>query len=132
MSGALSNTTPTNRRLAGVASATIDGVAYNVVSFSWSPAAFTRTTMVSMSGIDGYAETPSVSFIELQLRDDRTVSVSAFSRMTDVSVVVNLANGKQVVGHNLVCVNAQEVSAAEATFTARFEGADVYEVGAVS
>lgn len=129
MSGTLSPVTPTSRRLAGVVEATIDGVAYNVISFTWSPSAFTRTTMISMSGVDGYSETPSVSFVEMQIRDGRNVSVTLFSAMTGSTVVLTLANGKQVVGHNMTCVNAQEVSGAEASFTVRFEGADVYESG---
>lgn len=129
MSGSLSTTTPTSRRLAGVVEGTIDGVAYNVVSYTWSPSAATRTTLVSMTGIDGFSETPSPSFIEMTIRDARNVSVSSFTNMTDSTIILALANGKQIVGHNMWCTNAQEVTGAEATFTARFEGADVYEGG---
>lgn len=132
MSGTLSPTTPTSRRLAGVVEGTIDGVAYNVISYSWSPSVFTRTTLLSMSGIDGYSETPSVSFIEMQIRDGRNVSVTSFTNMVGATVVLTLANGKQVVGHNMTCMNAQEVSGGEAAFSVRFEGADVYESGVVA
>lgn len=129
MSGSLSPTAPTSRRLAGVVEGTIDGIAYNVVSYTWSPSSFTRATLASMTGIDGYSETPSPSFIEMTIRDARNVAVAAFTNMTNATVILNLANSKQIVGHNMWCTTAQEVSGAEATFTVRFEGADVYEGG---
>lgn len=129
MSGSLPATTPTSQRLAGVVEASIDGVPYNCTAYSWSPSRFTREAMKSMSGIDGYSETPVASFIELTLRDARNVSISDFNTKTDSTVVLNLANGKQVVGHNMVCMVAQEVSGAEATFVTRWEVGEVYESG---
>lgn len=129
MSGSLPATTPTSQRLAGVIEVSIDGAPYNCTAYSWSPSRFVRETMKSMSGIDGYSETPVASFIELTLRDARNVSISDFNTKTDSTVVLNLANGKQVVGHNMVCMVAQEVSGAEATFVTRWEVGEVYESG---
>lgn len=130
MSGTnLSATTPTGLRLAGVVEASIDGVSYNCTAYSWSPSRFTRQAMASMSGIDGYSETPIAAFIELTLRDARNVSISDFNAKTGATVVINIANGKQVVGHNMVCMVAQEVSGADATFVTRWEIGEVYEAG---
>lgn len=129
MSGTLSATVPTNRRISGVTEVTIDGDAYSCTDFSWSPARFDREAMTSLSGYDGYSEKPIVPYIDLHLRDGRNVSVTAFNAKTGSTVVVKLANGKQIVGHNMTCINAQEVSGGEAVFQAKFISDDVYESG---
>ena len=47
--------------------------------------------------------------------------------MTSVTVICRLANGKQVYGTNMWCVEVGEVRTQEATFAVRFEGDSVSE-----
>jgi hypothetical protein len=122
MSGTLAPSTPTNRRVAGITSFTVNGSMFAVTEFSWDPGAITRETMTSLSGVDGFRETPIAPYISGKFRDAQSVNVSGFVGLTSATVVVQLANGKQVVGHNLWFVGRPGVSGADATFDFRFEG----------
>ena len=131
MSGTLAPSTPTNRRLAGITSFSVNGSNFNVTEFSWDPGPVERETMMSLSGVDGYRELPVAAYIAGKFRDAQSVNVSGFVGLTDATVVVQLANGKQVVGHNLWYIARPAVSGADATFDFRFEGAQgtVQELG---
>jgi hypothetical protein len=122
MSGTLPATTPTNRRLAGITVASINGVVYNVTEFSWSPGSVKRETLTSMSGVDGYSEMPKAPYVAGKFRDARSASVSSFNLMTGATIVFQLANGKQIVGHGLWNTGETEVAGMDATFDFKFEG----------
>jgi hypothetical protein len=130
----LAPTTPTNRRLAGITSFTVDGSNIPVVEFIWDPSPIARETMSSLSGVDGYSEKYRAPFISGKLRDSQAISISAFNALTSSTVVVQLANGKQIVGHGMWFVGELNVSGAEATFEVRFEGQPgaVQELGAAT
>ena len=131
MSGTLAPSTPTSRRLAGITSFTVNGSSFNVTEFAWDPGPVERETMTSLSGVDGYRELPVAAYISGKFRDGQPVNVSGFVGQTNATIVVQLANGKQVVGHNLWYVGRPGVSGADATFDFRFEGAQgtVQELG---
>lgn len=121
MSGTLT-TTPVNRRLAGITIFQVDGVTYPVTEFAWNPATVKRETMQSLSGVDGYSEMPKAAYISGKFRDGSNVSVTGFNGKTNSTVVVVLANGKRIQGHNMWNTGEDEVSGAEATFDFKFEG----------
>jgi hypothetical protein len=56
------------------------------------------------------------------------LTVADFNQMTNVTISLSLANGKQVVGRNMWCTGVQEVKTQEATFEVKFEGTSVTEV----
>jgi hypothetical protein len=124
MSGAttLAPTTPTSRRLAGITVATVNGSSIPVVEFAWDPGSVERETMTSLSGVDGYAEKPVAPYMSGKFRDSQAVSVTGFVGMYNATVVFQLANGKQIVGHNMWFVGRPGVSGADAGFDFRFEG----------
>jgi tail tube protein len=122
MSGTLAPSTPTNRRLAGITSFTVNGSTFNVTEFSWDPGPVERETLISLSGVDGYKESPVAAYISGKFRDAQSVNVSGFVGLTNATIVVQLANGKQVVGHNLWYIGRPGVTGADATFDFRFEG----------
>jgi hypothetical protein len=122
MSGSLPPSTPTNRRLAGITVASINGVVYNVTEFSWSPGQIKRETLISMSGIDGYSEMPKAPYVAGKFRDASSVNVTSFNGMTSATIVFQLANGKQIVGHGLWNTGEVEVANVDATFDFKFEG----------
>lgn len=116
------------KRVAGIASILINGSAYSLVDgLVWSPSTVKRETMTGLDGIHGYKEMPSAGFISCTIRDNG-VRVEDFNYMTSVTVVATQANGKQIIGTGVWCIDAQEVNAVEGTFEVRFEGADVTEV----
>ena len=118
----------TSRRLAGVAYLTIDGTSYPLVGEAkYSPSTFKRETKAGQDGIHGYSESPNAPYIEATIRDAHGVTVADFNAMTNSTVVLELANGKVVVGRNMWAVETQEVDTTEASFKVRFESPDVQE-----
>jgi hypothetical protein len=131
MSGTLAPTTPTSRRLAGITAFTVNGSAFPVIEFTWDPAITENETMISLSGVDGYSQKPVAPFISGKFRDSAAVSVTGFTNLNNATVVVSLANGKQIVGHNLWYTGRPGVSGADADFDFKFEGVagSVQEIG---
>src|SRR4051812_25283246 len=116
-----------NKRVAGIASIMINGSAYALVDgLTWSPSTLKRETKTGLDGVHGYSELPSPGFIACTIRDNG-IRVEDFNYMTAATVVATQANGKQIIGSLVWCVDAQEVNASEGTFEVRFEGADVTE-----
>lgn len=117
------------RRLAGVTSVTIDGTAYDLVGdVTWSPSTRKRTTLTGMDRVHGYSEAVVAGFIAMKLRDNGARAALTFQDMVNVTVVLALANGKQVSGSQMWNTEAVEIEGAEATFAVRFEGQTVVEV----
>lgn len=117
------------KRVAGVLQLTIDGTAYSVVgSVTYGLSKVEREMLKDISGITGnYKEMPVPGFIAAQLRDSGSISVTDFSNMTSVSVVLTTASGKRIVGDGVTNVRAVEVDPIEGTFDVRFEGNAVTE-----
>jgi Phage tail tube protein len=122
MSGTLAPTTPTNRRLAGITAFTVNGSAFPVIEFTWDPAVTENETMTSLSGVDGYSQKPVAPFVSGKFRDSQAVSVTGFTNLNNATIVVTLANGKQINGHNMWYTGRPGVSGSDAGFDFKFEG----------
>jgi hypothetical protein len=119
----------TSNRLAGVAYITVDGKSYMLAAdAAYSVSKVKRETLTGQSGVHGYSETPIAGSISGTFRDAGNLTVADFNAMTNVTVMLELANGKMVVGRNMWTVESQEVKATEATFEVKFEGLTVEEV----
>lgn len=117
-------------RLAGVASVTIDGKAYSIAGEgTYRPSGSSRQSLTGQDGYHGYSEMPQPGRISWQGRDSGAVNIAALNEATDATVVLSLANGKTIIGRNMVRVGEQaiEVNTTDATFTVEFEGPDVSE-----
>lgn len=113
----------TTNRVAGIAYLSVDGVSYQLSGdLSYSVASVTRETQIGMDGVHGYSEKPYAPFIAATLRDSASLTLADFNAMTNVTLNVELANGKTIVGRNMWTVEAQEAKAGEATFEVRWEG----------
>ena len=132
MSQTLGPGTPTNRRLAGTTAFSVNGSAISVIEFMWDPASLENATMSSLSGVDGYDQKPVAPYISGKFRDTGANSVTSFTGLSNATVVVLLANGKQIVGHNLWYVGRPNVNGSDAGFDFRFEGVagTIMEIGA--
>ena len=118
----------TGRRLAGIASMTINGDAWNVVGdLVWQPTLVQRETLKGQTTVEGYSEMPMQGMIGAKLRDRADASVQALNGLGDATIVVIQANGKPVFGDQMWCTEVGEVNTQEGTFSVKFEGGTVTE-----
>lgn len=122
----------TNNILGGVASITIDGTQYPVLTdgLMWSPSTQEYETKMGADGYHGVIVKLVPGYIACKLRDSGTNIVAAFQQKTNSEVILTQINGKTVSGYQMVCMKALEVDAIEATYDVRFEGPTVTEDGA--
>ena len=114
--------------LAGVAQVTVDGTTYQLEGgLKWSPSTVKRESMMGMDGFHGWKETPIPGSISMSLRDSGGLAVGDFTRIRNATIVLQLANGKTVVGRNMGTVDVIEVDSEEAKFDLKFEGPQVSE-----
>ncbi len=117
--------------LAGIAYLSIDGKSYMLAGdLKYGVSRYTRETLTGQDKIHGFSEKPHAGFIEGSIRDSGSLTVADINAMRDVTVTLELANGKMIVGRNMWTVEAQEVETMEAKMTVRFEGVSVEEVTA--
>ncbi|OTP79492.1 phage tail tube protein [Caballeronia sordidicola] len=118
----------TTNRIAGTAYLTADGKGYSVAGdFEYDPSSVARETLSGQSGVDGYSEKPKPGEIKATLRDMGGLSLAAINAMTDVTVVVELANGKTIIGRNMWTVEPQGAKAEDATVPVTWQGISVTE-----
>jgi hypothetical protein len=115
--------------LAGIASLTIDGEVFDVITATYSPANLQYETLIGLNGIQGLKATPRAGFISAQVRDAGNLSVATICAKTSASLVLVTAAGKTVSGTGMwFAGDPSEVEVAEGTFNLRFEGTNVNEV----
>jgi len=115
-------------RLAGIATVTVDGQNYMLSGdLTYQVSTVKRETLIGQDRVHGYSETPVAGFISGTFRDAGDLTVADFNAMSNATVVVELANGKTIVGRNMWTVETQEVKTAEGTFDVRWEGFSVQE-----
>lgn len=114
--------------LAGTAQIAVDGNSYMIEGAAkYSPSTVKRETLMGMDGYHGVKETPVPGSISFTGRDSGGLTIAYFNTIRNATVVLQLANGKTVVGRSMACVDAQEVDTTEATVDLKFEGPSVTE-----
>jgi hypothetical protein len=114
-----------SNRLAGIAFLTVDGQSYMLeADASYKVSIVKRETLTGQDTVHGYSEKPEPGMISATLRDAAGLSVASINGMTNSTVVLQLANGKTIVGSKMWTVDVQEVKTAEATFEVKWEGRD--------
>lgn len=118
----------TTNRLAGIAFISVDGQSYMLQGdLTYRLSKVERESLVGQDTVHGYSEKPSPGMISATLRDAKNLSVSSINSMTNSTVVLQLANGKTIIGRNMWTVDVQEVKTAEATLEVKWEGPSVTE-----
>ncbi|HBD37510.1 phage tail tube protein [Cupriavidus sp. UBA2534] len=118
----------TTNRLAGIAFITVDGQNYMLqADLTYRVSKVERESLVGQDTVHGYSEKPSTGMISATLRDAKNLSVAAINAMTNSTVVLQLANGKTIIGRQMWTVDVQEVKTAEATLDVKWEGPSVTE-----
>lgn len=117
-----------SNRLAGVCYLTVDGANYMMAGdFSYKVSGVSRETLTGQDGVHGYGEKIAAGYIGGTLRDSGGLRMADINAMTSVTVVLELANGKTVIGRNMWTTEQQENKTTEATIDIKFEGPTVTE-----
>jgi hypothetical protein len=118
-----------DQRIAGTAYISVDGKSYALVAqCSYRVNSSTRESLMGQDGYHGVKEMPAPGRIAGTFRDLAGVLVKNIADATDVTVVLELINGKTIVGRNMTRVGEPvEVNTEEATYEVAFEGPDVKE-----
>lgn len=117
--------------IAGYLSATIDGQSYNVAGEGTYrvSAGGKRESAMGQDGYHGFTQMPIAGKISFKGRDTAAVSISALSSFAGGTIVLALANGKTIIGRNMVRIGDApiEVNTEDGTFPVDFEGPEVTE-----
>lgn len=112
-----------SQRIAGTAYLTVDT---NQVAlrgnFTVSPSTVERTMLAGQDYVHGYQELPRVPYIEGDLSTMPDLSLESIERGTNITVVAQLANGRQYSLHGATCKAAFENNTRDGQFRARWEG----------
>jgi len=110
-------------RIAGIAFLFVDGNQLALRgNFTVSPSAVERTMLAGQDGVHGYQELPRVPYIEGDLSTVPDLNLEDIETQTDVTVVAQLANGKQYNLIGATCKAAFENNTRDGQFRVRWEG----------
>lgn len=111
-----------NKVIGGLLALKIDGAVYSAVgNFTWNLGKPVRTTLVGATGVDGYSIAPQPAFIEGEVRDGSDIDLAALVDAEDVTVSLELANGKTLVLSNARYIGEGTGNTAESNFPLRLE-----------
>jgi Phage tail tube protein len=87
-----------------------------------SMANFEREAVIGQDGVHGYIERPAVAFIEGKITDSFDLAVEQLQVMCNVTVTVELLNGKVYVLRNAWCTKCTPLDTTDGSIEFRFEG----------
>jgi hypothetical protein len=87
-----------------------------------------REAVVGKDGVHGYKETPQVAFIEGTITDRLTLDVGALATGKDLTIILELANGKTVSLGQAWFAGNGNVNTGEGEIEVRWEGKEAEEI----
>lgn len=112
--------------LAGLATATINGVSWNVVGeCQYQAAGLQNETLKGQSAVEGFSTMPVQGFVQMTLRDRRDANPLDFQGASNLTIVVQQANGKIITVDDGWQVENINVNTQEGTFELKVESASV-------
>lgn len=112
----------TNNRRAGRVYFKIDGTQYDAKGeFSYNLGNDNREAIIGADGVHGYKETPQVAYIEGAITDAPDVDLDKLSQADNVTVTLELVNGKTIVLANAWAAGEWTVNTGEGEISVRFE-----------
>lgn len=97
-------------------------------NFTYNLGVAQRTAIVGADEVHGFSESPQVAFIEGEVTDSADLDLAALAKMEDVTVTLELANGKVIVLRNGWFAGEGTGNTEEANIGVRFEGRSAEEV----
>jgi len=114
---------------AGITKLTINGTPYDLRSnLTYSLNTLDRSAIIGMDGVHGYKDPPITAKMSFTITDSDSLGVITFQGMVNVAIEVQLRTGKRVLGIGMFSVGTQEVNAAEAEISCKFEGGQIIEI----
>lgn len=111
------------QRLGGVISVKVDGKIYQAKgAFTYNPGKPLREPIMGSDAQHGFKETPQPGFIEGEFTDEQTLDVPNLVTLKNVTVSIELANGKMFVLRNAYYAAEGTTSTDEGNIGVRFEG----------
>src|SRR3954447_12217939 len=111
------------QRFAGTAFVMVDGDQLPLRgNFTVSPSSFERTMIAGQDGVHGFQELPRVPYIDGDISLLPNVNLEDLEAQTDVTVVAQLANGKQYTLAFATCKSALEANSRDGQARVRWEG----------
>ena len=112
----------TNNRRAGIIYLKIDGEQYDAKgSFSYNLGKPKRDAIIGADGVHGYKETPQVAYIEGAVTDADTLELATLVTLDNVTVTLELNNGKVVTLSNAWFASEGSGDTDEGEIAVRFE-----------
>lgn len=116
------------RKLSGTAFVSVNGRTVPTVGdVEWTISDVTREALIGMDGYHGYAERPAATHMQATFRDVGDIEIASFRDEINVTVLFELANGKSVIGTNMITTEAIVINSVDATVRIRWEGPEVVE-----
>lgn len=117
------------QRVAGIIQVQINGEIYSAKG-SWTVniGAPKREAVVGSDAVHGYKEMPQVPYVEGEITDRGTLSMSRLFAVTDATVTVSMANGKVYVLHDAWWAGDGNLTTEESAIAVRFEGMAADEI----
>lgn len=85
-------------RVGGIIRVTVDGVEVRAKGdFTYNLGIAKREAVIGAGSVHGFKETPQASFIEGAVTDTADLDLAALMRVTNSTIILELANGKSVV-----------------------------------
>jgi hypothetical protein len=117
------------QRRAGIIQLQIQGEIYDAKgSFSYNLGREKRESIVGADRIHGFKAMPQPAFIEGEITDRGTLDLDKLVLSQDVTVTLQLANGKVIVLRDAFFAGEGTGNTEEANIAVRFEGASAEEV----
>jgi hypothetical protein len=118
-----------NKRIGGLISFKVDGEIFNAKgSFTYNLGKPKKEMVVGSDSVHGYKELPQVAMIEGAITDTQDLDMEAFRDLRDVTVTLELANGKVIVIEEAVEASDGAVTTEEGEAEFKFEGTRGREV----
>jgi hypothetical protein len=114
--------------IAGVCYFNADGQNYALVGeASYTVSGFSRESLMGADGFHGAKQKPAPGAIKAKIRNQGSVSLKAIAGWTDITVQLELANGKNVIGTGMFMKEPPTADAEEAEIEIDMEGPSVVE-----
>ncbi|BCP53783.1 phage tail protein [Kaistia sp. 32K] len=117
------------RRVAGIATITVDGVQYPLRgNFTVTPSKISREGIAGQDGVHGYKEMPSIPQISGDITMVPQLSLTKLRAITDATVVAELASGHVYVLRDAWTTGAQEINTADGQVSVVWQGLSCREI----
>lgn len=118
-----------SQRRGGLIQFQVGGVLYDAKgNFSYNLGQAKRDAVVGSDSVHGFVEKPQVAFIEGEITDRGTLDLQALVTAQDVTVTLELANGKIIVLRDGWYAAEGTGNSEEGNVEVRFEGKSAQEI----